>query len=759
MPRTRIHTTREEALAFHADRRPGKLEIRATKPLNSQRDLALAYSPGVAYPCLEIRDNPTKVYDYTAKSNTVAVVSNGTAVLGLGDLGALASKPVMEGKAVLFKRFADIDGIDIEVDETDVDAFCQAVRAIAPSFGGINLEDIKAPESFMIEQRLKELLDIPVMHDDQHGTAIIAAAGLINALQLTGRKLEDIQLVINGAGAAAIACVELVKAMGLPPEQAILCDSKGVIYKGREAGMNQWKSAHAVDTDKRTLAEALVGADVFFGLSIKDAVSQEMVQAMAANPLIFAMANPDPEITPEAVHAVRSDAIVATGRSDYPNQINNVLGFPYIFRGALDCRASGISERMKIAAAEAIAQLAQEEVPDEVGRAYGRNLKFGVDYIIPAPFDPRLLVAVPLAVARAAMEEGIARQPIADMEAYAESLRARLDPAFAAMQAIYARLRKTPKRFIFAEGEEPRAIRAAQVIQSAGLGQALLVGREQTIIDQMQEMAVEPEGLEICNAATTSAENQGYIQSLYKRLQREGLLERDARRLIQQDRHYYAAALLTADRGDVVISGLTRNFRACFSKYRRAVGLGSSTTAYGYTLHIDRGRAVFLADTAVQMQPSGKELASITRDLATQVRELGFEPRVAFVSYSNFGHGPDGDFQNLRDAMTILKAEGADFEFDGEMQANVALDYDLMRRTYPFCRLSGPATVLVMPSLNAANIAAKLIGSFSSGTLIGPIMRGFTKTVQIVTMDASVAQLVETAGIGALSSLDNAANP
>jgi len=515
------HDNREifaEALRMHASGRPGKIEIRATKPLTTQRDLSLAYLPGVAAPCLEIFRDPTLAYDYTAKGNVVAVISNGTAVLGLGNLGALGAKPVMEGKAVLFKRFADIDGIDLEVDTGDVDEFVNCVRFLGKSFGGINLEDIKAPECFMIEQRLREILVIPVFHDDQHGTAIIAAAGLINALHLTGRTLAEAKLVVNGAGAASIACVELLKGMGMKPANVVLCDTKGVIYRDRKEHMNQWKSAHASDTKARTLAEAMEGADVFLGLSVKDAVSKDMVKSMAAKPLIFAMANPDPEITPEDVRSVRSDAIVATGRSDYPNQINNVLGFPYIFRGALDVRASTINDAMKIAAAHALAGLAREDVPDEVDAAYsGRRLRFGPDYIIPVPFDPRLIVAIPQAVAKAAMDSGVARSPIIDMAAYAQRLSARLNPTVGSLQAIFESARANPRRVVFAEGEEEKTVRAASAFRAAGYGIPVLIGEAGRVREAARAAGLPGiEGIEIVNAGT-SAQTRRYTEYLYGR--------------------------------------------------------------------------------------------------------------------------------------------------------------------------------------------------------------------------------------------------
>ncbi len=742
-------TLEREALEMHAGGRPGKLEIRATKPLTTQRDLTLAYSPGVAAPCLEIAKDPAKVYDYTAQGNLVAIASNGTAVLGLGDLGALGAKPVMEGKAVLFKRFADVDGIDLCIDTRDVDEFVNCVRYLHPSFGGINLEDIKAPECFIIEERLRELLDIPVFHDDQHGTAIITAAGLINAAHLSGRKLADMRIVINGAGAAGIACSELVKAMGVENDHVILCDTKGVIYRGRSAGMNQWKSAHAVDTEKRTLTEALAGADVFIGLSAKDAVNREMVRDMADKPLIFAMANPDPEITPEEVREVRDDAIVATGRSDYPNQINNVLGFPYIFRGALDVRASTINMEMKIAAAEALAALAREDVPDEVDRAYaGRRLHFGPDYIIPAPFDPRLIVAVPVAVAKAAMASGVARQPIEDLDTYAAQLAARLDPTAGSLQQIFTKVRKNPKRVVFAEGEEEATIRAALAFQQAGYGTPVLVGRDETVHQTLATLGLTGASLEIHNARI-SVRNKEYTDFLFARLQRKGMLRRDCQRMVNQNRNIFAACMVAKGQADAMVTGLTRSFGVAFDDIRRAIDPKPGRRVFGMTALLLDGRSVFAADTSVHELPTPEELADIAVQSAAQARALGHEPRVALLSFSNFGNPMRAKAQRIRDAVKILDAMDLDFEYDGEMQANIALDYDLMRRLFPFCRLSGPANVLIMPALHSANITTKLVQAGNLGNVIGPFLIGLSRPAQIVRLGATVNDLVVAAVLAA----------
>jgi malate dehydrogenase (oxaloacetate-decarboxylating)(NADP+) len=742
--------TEEEALRFHVEGKPGKLEITPTKPLTTQRDLSLAYSPGVAFPCLHIARDPSTAYDYTSKGNLVAVISNGTAVLGLGNLGALASKPVMEGKAVLFKRFADIDSIDLEVSTEDVDAFVNCVRYLGASFGGINLEDIKAPECFVIEARLRELLDIPVFHDDQHGTAIIAAAGLINACNLTGRDLRDVKLVVNGAGAAAIACVELVKAMGLPSDQILLCDTKGVIYQGRTDGMNQWKSAHATPTDRRTLAEALVGADAFFGLSVKGAVTPEMVRAMGPHPIIFAMANPDPEITPEEVKSVRPDALVATGRSDYPNQVNNVLGFPYIFRGALDTRASTINEAMKIAAAEALARLAREDVPDEVAAAYsGQRLSYGPEYLIPAPFDPRLISHVPVAVARAAMDSGVARKPIADLVAYGRSLSTRLNPIAGSLQGIFETVRSHQKRVVFAEGEEERVMRAAIEFKNAGYGIPVLIGREERIHLTLKTMGMTaPGGLEIHNARLSHA-NRTYTDFLYKRLQRRGLLYRDCQRLINQDRNVFAACMVALGDADALVTGATRAYATTLDEITRVIDPIPGQRVFGLMLMVARGRTVFVADTTVHELPSPEELADIAVQTAEKARQFGAEPRVALLSFSNFGSPMREKAQRIREAVTILDHRRVDFEYDGEMSADVALDFGLMRRNYPFCRLSGPANVLIMPALHTANVASKLLQQLGGGTVIGPMLIGLSKPAQIVEMGATATDVVNLAAVAA----------
>lgn len=744
--------TDEEALHIHAMGRPGKLEITPTKPLATQRDLALAYSPGVAVPCIAIHKNPEKAYDYTAKGNIVAVISNGTAVLGLGDLGALASKPVMEGKAVLFKRFADIDGIDLEVDTTDVDTFIESVRYLEPSFGGINLEDIKAPDCFIIEQRLKELLKIPVFHDDQHGTAIIALAALMNALELTGRDIKKTRLVVNGAGAAAIACVELLKSYGVQHENVILVDRQGVIYEGRQEGMNQWKSAHAVPTKARSLKDALEGADVFLGLSVKGAVTKEMVKSMASQPIIFAMANPDPEISPEDVKSVREDAIVATGRSDYPNQVNNVLGFPYIFRGALDVRATIINEEMKIAAARAIAALAREDVPDEVRVAYaGRQLRFGPEYIIPVPFDPRLIVEVPSAVARAAMETGVAKKPITDMKAYKKELTLRLDPTAAGVQLIFEAVRTHPQRIIFAEGEEEKMIRAALSYHASGYGDAILIGRDDIILNNLQEMGLKlPEegGVEIYNAAH-SDHNDAFKDFLYKKLQRKGLLYRDVQRMVHQDRNIFGACMVAFGEADGMVTGLTRSHSVVFDEITKVIDRASEEEVLGLSLFITPQAAVFIADTSVHPVPEPRQLAEFACQAAKKARSLGYEPRVAFIGCSTFGN-PMGAYltthsERIQEALKILdQRKDVDFEYEGEMSPDVALNSEL-KKLYPFSRLTGPANILIMPGLNSASISSKLLQNLIRGTMVGPLLLGLQKPIEIVSMASTVSEIVNIA--------------
>jgi len=741
----------QEALDFHATGRPGKLEISPTKPMATQRDLSLAYSPGVAVPVKAIAEDPSRAYDYTTRGNMVAVISNGTAILGLGNLGALASKPVMEGKAVLFKRFADVDSIDLEVETEDADAFINCVKLLGPSFGGINLEDIKAPECFIIEQRLRELMNIPVFHDDQHGTAIIATAGLINALEITGRDMKTAKLVCNGAGAAGIACIELVKSLGFAPENVILCDTKGVVYQGRTEGMNQWKSAHAAKTDARSLADALDGADIFFGLSAKGALTPAMVKSMAKNPIIFAMANPDPEITPEEVAEIRTDAIMATGRSDYPNQVNNVLGFPYIFRGALDVRATTINEPMKIAAARALAALAREDVPDDVAAAYqGNRPKFGPNYIIPVPFDPRLISAIPVAVARAAIDSGVAGRPILDFDRYAQELSARRDPIASTLQRIYDRVRRQPKRTVFAEGEEEQVMRAAVSYVNQKLGTAILVGREEVVRENARNAGVDlnKQGIEVINARL-SRRNAIYADHLYEKMQRKGFLLRDCQRLINNDRNHFAACMVALGDADAMVTGVTRNYSTALEDVRRVIDAKPGHRVVGVSLALCRGRTVIVADTAVHDMPNAEELADIAEETAGFARRMGYEPRVAMLAYSTFGHPAGERSERVQEAVKILDKRRVDFEYDGEMAADVALDHRLMQQRYPFCRLSGPANVLVMPAFHSASISTKMLQELGGCTVIGPMIVGLNKPVQIVGLSAKDSDIVNMAAIAA----------
>ncbi|WP_346912042.1 NADP-dependent malic enzyme [uncultured Roseibium sp.] len=750
--KTALSFTEQEALQFHQEGRPGKLEISPTKPMATQRDLSLAYSPGVAVPVLAIAEDPSRAFDYTTRGNMVAVITNGSAILGLGNLGALASKPVMEGKAVLFKRFADIDSIDLEVDTQDVDAFINSVRYLGPSFGGINLEDIKAPDCFIIEQQLREMMDIPVFHDDQHGTAIIAAAGLINALQITGREMKDTKVVCNGAGAAGIACIELVKAMGIPHDNVILCDTKGAIYKGRTEGMNQWKSAHAVETDARSLYDAIKGADVFLGVSVKGALTPDMLRAMAPNPIIFAMANPDPEITPEEAAEVRDDAIVATGRSDYPNQVNNVLGFPYIFRGALDVQATTINDEMKVACAHALAELAREEVPDEVAAAYrGNRPKFGPEYIIPVPFDPRLISAIPPAVAQAAMDSGVARRPIVDMDRYREELSARRDPVAGTLQRIFSKVRQMPKKVVFAEGEEEPVIRAAASFVAQGLGEAILIGREDEIkhVAQSAGVDINRPGITLQNARL-SDRNKDYAQFLYGRLQRKGYLQRDCQRLVNNDRNYFGAIMVARGDADAMVTGLTRNYSVALDTVRTCLDVKPGHRVIGVSLCLARGRTVLIADTAVIDMPNSEELADIAEEAAHVARKLGYEPRVAMLAYSTFGHPRGERSERVQEAVKILDRRRVDFEYDGEMAADIALNMDKMG-AYPFCRLTGPANVLVMPAFHSASISTKMLQELGGSTVIGPLLVGLDKPVQIVPMGAKDSDIVNMAAIAAFN--------
>jgi len=737
----------EEALAFHRDPVPGKIAMSPTKPMATQRDLSLAYSPGVAAPVLAIAEDPDKVYDYTSKGNMVAVISNGTAILGLGNLGAMASKPVMEGKAVLFKRFSDIDAIDIEVEEEDPEAFIECVRRFGNTFGGINLEDIKGPESFIIEQKLRDLLDVPVFHDDQHGTAIISAAGIINACQITNRRIEDLKVVVNGAGAAGIAVLELIKAMGVQSQNAILCDSRGIIHTERD-NLNQWKAAHTVETDKRTLAEAVDGADCFLGLSVAGALTQDMAKSMADNPIIFAMANPDPEITPEDVRAVRDDAIIATGRSDYPNQVNNVLGFPYIFRGALDVRARTINEEMKIAAAQALAALAKEDVPDEVAAAYhGARPSFGKDYVIPSPFDPRLISYVPPYVAQAAMDTGVARKPISDMSAYRASLARRLDPTASLLQRIQGAVMGQERRIVFAEGEEPAVIRAAYAFQTQELGRAILVGREEITKVNMRLVGVPEDAIEVVNARL-SERNADYSDFLYERLQRKGYLRRDVQRLVNNDRNVFSACMVKLGDADGMVTGITRNYDAALRDARLVLDTAPNERIMGMSIALANNQTLFIADTNVTEFPDSEALADIAVEAAAAAKGFGYTPRVAFLSYSNFGNPSGARTEKLKRAVEILDKRKVDFQYEGEMNVDVALD-PIHKTLYPFSRLKGPANVLVMPAIHSASIATKLLRASGGATVLGPMLLGFEKPVQIARLGASVSEITTLAALAA----------
>ncbi len=741
-----IQFSEREALLFHSEGRPGKIEIIASKPMATQRDLALAYSPGVAVPVQAIADDPASAYDYTAKGNLVAVISNGTAILGMGNLGALASKPVMEGKAVLFKRFADVDSIDIELKTEDVDRFIDAVELMEPTFGGINLEDIKAPECFIIEQTLRERMNIPVFHDDQHGTAIICAAGLINACLLTGRRLDEVKIVVNGAGAAAIACTELMKAMGVRHNNVIMCDRTGVIYQGRD-DVNQWQSAHAAVTDRRSLTEALDGADMFLGLSAAGALKPEMVKHMAPSPIIFAMANPEPEIRPELAKAARPDAIVATGRSDYPNQVNNVICFPFIFRGALDVRATGINDAMKIAAANAIAELARQRVPEEVAVAYGVQHSFGPEYIIPSPFDPRLMELVPTAVAKAAMDSGVATKPILDMDAYRQSLRARLNPTTSVLSLAYEGARARPKRVLFAEGEEEVVLRAAIAFKEGGYGTPVLVGRDD-VYDRLAALGVaNPQEYEVHNSRHSPLVPK-MVDFVYARLQRRGYLRRDVDRMINQDRNVFGAALLQLGEADAMITGITRTWAESMRQVKRVIDPEAGRTPFGIHVLVGQSHTVFIADTTVNERPTGEQLADFAEQTAQVARRMGHEPRVAMLSYSTFGNPKGAWVDNIRDAVSVLDGRNVGFEYEGEMPPDVALNPKQMKN-YPFARLSGPANILIMPGLQSAHISAKLLRELGGDSVIGPMLIGMEKPVQIAPMTSTASELVTLAVLAA----------
>jgi malate dehydrogenase (oxaloacetate-decarboxylating)(NADP+) len=743
--------TDKEALDYHSQGKPGKIEIIASKPMATQRDLALAYSPGVAVPVEAIAKDPSKVYDYTSKGNTVAVISNGSAILGLGNLGALASKPVMEGKAVLFKRFADIDSIDIEVDSQNAEEIINCVAKIGNSFGGINLEDIASPDCFIIEQELKNRLKIPVFHDDQHGTAIITVAGILNALEIVKKSIKKVRMVVNGAGAAGLSCVSLLKAMGLPDDNVVMLDREGVIYKGRPK-VDQFKSAHAVNTKLRTLEEAMKGADIFLGLSAKNVVTPAMVKSMAKDPIIFACANPDPEILPELIEKTRSDAIIATGRSDYPNQVNNVLGFPYIFRGALDCRAKTINEEMKIAAAKAIADLAKEDVPDEVVAAYGgERPKFGKNYIIPSPFDPRLIRNVSAAVAEAAMKSGVAQKKIEDIAAYKDSLAARLDPSVGFLQNIYAQVRKKQKRVIFAEGEEESMLRAAIDFKNNGLGTPVLIGSSEKIAQQLKDLGLTlDKSIEIHNSKDEK-QRQRYSDHIYKRLQRKGFLKRDCDRLIRTNRIVFGSCMVDLGDADAMVTGVTRTFSDTLENIKYVVDERPGEIIFGLTIVVTKKGTVFIADTNVHEYPTAENLADIAISSARVARTLGFTPRVAFLAHSTFGKPMSERSIHLREARDLLEKRKVDFEFEGEMQPDVALN-PKFKTIYPFSKLSAPANILIMPAIHSAAISTKLLKELGGSTLIGPLLIGLNKPIEIATLRSKVSDIFNMAAIAAFSS-------
>ena len=745
------HYSDKEALDFHTQGKSGKIEINSSKPLITKRDLSLAYSPGVAVPVKKIAENPETAYDYTSKGNLVAVISNGSAILGLGNLGALASKPVMEGKSVLFKRFADIDSIDIEVDSSDADEIINTIKNIGNTFGGINLEDIAAPDCFIIEQKLKELLDIPVFHDDQHGTAIITTAALINALDISKKKISEVKVVVNGAGASAIACTNLFKLSGVINENVIMCDRSGVIFKGRK-NIDQFKSAHANETKLRTLAEAIDGADVFLGLSAKDVLTKDMVKSMAKNPIIFACANPDPEIKPELVEEVRSDAIVATGRSDYPNQVNNLIGFPYIFRGALDVRAKEINEEMKVAAANAIAQLAREEVPDEVTAAYGgERPRYGKEYIIPSTFDPRLISVIPAAVAEAAIKSGVARIKIKDIEKYKEDLSRRLDPSMNIMQGINSQIKKSQKRVVFAEGEDPNILKAAVAFKNSKLGIPILIGKEEKVKEQLKNIGLD-ENFKIEIVSSKDAEKRGkYTKHLYKKLQRSGMLERECDHLVRNDRVTWGSCMVACGDADAMVTGGTRHHAATIEKLNKVVDSRPGEIIFGLTMLVSKGRTVFVADTNVHDNPTAEQLVEIAISSTRVARLFGFDPKVAFLSHSTFGKPATVRTKHVREAMELMKTKKIDFDYDGEMQPDVALDPEY-KASYPFSKIVGNANILIMPALHSASITVKLMKTFGGAKLIGPLLIGLGLPIEIAPLRSSTSDILNLASIAAYSS-------
>ena len=752
MKKTKVdHYTDKEALEFHSHKKPGKIEISSSKNMTTKRDLALAYSPGVAAPVRAISKNPEAAFDYTSKGNLVAVISNGSAILGMGNLGALASKPVMEGKAVLFKRFADIDSIDLEIDSADPNEIINSIKNFAPSFGGINLEDIAAPDCFVIEEKLKEILDIPVFHDDQHGTAIITTAALINALDINKKKIDEIKIVVNGAGASAMACTNLFKRSGVPQKNITMIDRTGVIFRGRE-NLNQWKSGHAIETKDRTLDDAIKNADVFLGLSAKGALSKDMVKKMAKNPIIFACANPDPEITPEEIEEVRKDAIIATGRSDYPNQVNNLIGFPYIFRGALDVRSKTINEEMKVAAARAIANLAKEDVPDEVVAAMGgERPHYGKDYIIPSTFDPRLISVIPAAVAKAAMDTGVARKKIQDFDLYKEQLKQRLDPTVTIMQGVHSYIKKKQKKVVFADGEDENTLKAAIAFKNSKLGVPILVGKEELIKKQIKVIGYnENFDIEIVNSKDTN-KREKYVKYLFQKLQRQkGMLEWDCDRLIRNDRVIWSSCMVACGDADAMVTGNTRRYSASLEKITQVVEPRIGEIMFGLNLIVNRGKTIFICDTSVIEYPDAKQLAEMAKSAARVVRLFGFDPKVAFLSHSTFGQPATDRTKRLSDAVEILKKDKVDFKFDGEMQPDVALE-ELYKELYPFSEIVGNANVLIMPSQHSAAISYKMIKSMSRAKVIGPLLIGLGLPIEIAPLRTSTSEILNLASIAAYS--------
>ncbi len=752
MKKTKIdHYTDREALEFHSHNKPGKIEISSSKNMTTKRDLALAYSPGVAAPVRAISENPEAAFDYTSKGNLVAVISNGSAILGMGNLGALASKPVMEGKAVLFKRFADIDSIDLEIDSSDPIEIINSIKNFAPSFGGINLEDIAAPDCFIIEEKLKEILDIPVFHDDQHGTAIITTAALINALDISKKSIDKIKIVVNGAGASAMACTNLFKKSGVPQKNITMIDRKGVIFRGRE-NLNQWKSSHAIETSDRSLDDAIKDADVFLGLSAKGALSKDMVKKMSKNPIIFACANPDPEITPEEIEEVRSDAIIATGRSDYPNQVNNLIGFPYIFRGALDVRSKTINEEMKVAAAHAIANLAKEDVPDEVVAAMGgERPHYGKDYIIPSTFDPRLISVIPAAVAKAAIETGVARIKVENFEIYKDQLKQRLDPTVAIMQGINTYIKRKPKKVVFADGEDENMLKAAIAFKNSKLGIPILIGKKDIIKDQIKRIGYnENFDIEIVNSKDTSKKEK-YVKYVFKKLQREqGMLERDCDRLVRNDRVVWASCMVASGDADAMITGNTRRYSSSLEKIMKVVDPRSGEIMFGLNLVVNRGKTIFVCDTSVIEYPDANQLAKMAISASRVVRLFGFDPKVAFLSHSTFGEPVTDRTKRISDAVEILKKKKVDFKFDGEMQPDVALE-EIYKELYPFSEIVGNSNVLIMPSQHSAAISYKMIKSMSRAKLIGPLLIGLGLPIEIAPLRSSTSDIINLASIAAYS--------